>query len=74
VAALAPDVHPSADGLANLVDWVAGCVLVYGVLFGLGKLLLHEVLPGVVLLGVAAIAGAIIYRDLSRRGWQTVVE
>jgi Na+/proline symporter len=74
VAALAPDVHPSADGLANLVDWVAGCVLVYGVLFGLGKLLLHEPLPGVVLLGVAAIAGAIIYRDLSRRGWQTVVE
>jgi len=74
VAALAPDVRPSADGLANLVDWVAGCVLVYGVLFGSGKLLLHETLPGVVLLGVAAIAGGIIYRDLSRRGWQTVVE
>src|SRR5256885_2220002 len=68
VAALAPDVRPSADGLANLVDWVAGCVLVYGVLFGSGQLLLHETLPGVVLLGVAAIAGGIIYRDLSRRG------
>src|SRR5207249_3356217 len=51
VAALAPDVRPSADGLANLVDWVAGCALVYGVLFGSGKLLLHETLPGVVLLG-----------------------
>jgi len=74
VAVLAPEVHPSADGLANLVDWIAGCALVYGVLFGLGKLLLHEMLPGVVLLGLAAIAGAIIYRDLSRRGWQTVVE
>jgi len=23
---------------------------------------------------VAAVAGVIIYRDLSRRGWQTVVE
>jgi len=74
VAALAPDVRPSADGLANLVDWLAGCVLVYGVLFGSGKLLLHETLPGVVLLGIAAIAGAVIYRDLSQRGWQTVVE
>src|SRR5205823_13943442 len=42
VAALAPDVRPSADGLANLIDWVAGCVLVYGVLFGVGKLLLQE--------------------------------
>jgi hypothetical protein len=27
-----------------------------------------------VLLVVAAVAGWIIYRDLSRRGWQTVVE
>src|SRR5882672_4309664 len=74
VAALAPDVRPSADGLANLIDWVAGCVLVYGALFGVGKLLLHETLPGLVLLVVAAVAGGVIYRDLSRRGWQTVVE
>jgi hypothetical protein len=43
-------------------------------LFGVGKLLLQETLPGMVLLVVAAIAGGIIYRDLSRRGWQTVVE
>ena len=74
VAALAPDVRASADGLANLLDWAAGCVLIYGVLFGVGKLLLHETLPGVVLLGLGAIAGAVIYRDLSRRGWGSVVE
>jgi Na+/proline symporter len=74
VAAQAPEVQASADGLANLLDWVAGCVLVYGVLFGVGKLLLQETLPGVLLLGLAAVAGAVIYRDLSRRGWQTVVE
>ena len=74
VATLAPDVRPSAGGLGNLIDWVAGCVLVYGVLFGVGKLLLQETLAGLVLLGVAAVAGAVIYRDLSRRGWQTVVE
>src|SRR5216110_84370 len=74
VATLAPDVRPSAGGLGNLIDWVAGCVLVYGVLFGVGKLLLQETLAGLVLLVVAAVAGVIIYRDLSRRGWQTVVE
>jgi len=49
-------------------------VLVYGVLFGVGKLLLHETLPGLVLLGFAALGGFVIYRDLSRRGWATVVE
>jgi len=74
VAAKAPDVHPAADGLANLMDWVAGCVLVYAVLFGVGKVLLHETTPGLALLALGAVAGAIIYRDLSRRGWKTVVE
>ena len=69
VAARAPDVRPSTDGLANLLDWVAGCVLVYGALFGVGKLLLHETRPGILMLGLSAIAGAVIYRDLSRRGW-----
>ncbi len=74
IAARAPDVQPSGDGLANLVDWVAGCVLIYAALFGVGKLLLHEALPGVLLLALAAVAATIIYRDLSRRGWRTVVE
>src|SRR6266516_386453 len=74
VAARVPDVRPSTDGLANLLDWVAGCVLVYGALFGVGKLLLHDPLPGILMLGLSAIAGAVIYRDLSRRGWRTVVE
>jgi solute:Na+ symporter, SSS family len=74
MAALAPDVRPSSDGLANTLDWIAGCALIYGALFGVGKLLLHDVLPGVLLLALAAAGGAVIYRDLSRRGWQTVVE
>src|SRR5438067_1435507 len=47
VAARAPDVQASSDGLANLLDWVAGCVLVYGVLFGVGKPLRPETRPGV---------------------------
>ena len=74
VAALAPDVRPSTDGLANLLDWGAGCVLIYGILFGVGKLLLLEPVPGTLLLGVAAVAGWMIYHDLSRRGWKSVVE
>src|ERR1041385_7803862 len=44
VAVRAPDVQPSRDGLANLLDWVAGCVLVYGALFGVGQVVLHA--PG----------------------------
>jgi len=74
VAAAAPEVRPSGGALWDLVDWVAGCALIYGVLFGVGKLLLLETGTGLLLLGMALIAGAVIYRDLSRRGWAVVVE
>jgi hypothetical protein len=74
IAALAPEVRPRQDGLANLMDWICGCVLIYGVLFGVGKLLLQETVLGMVLLGVGIAAGAVIYWDLSRRGWSSVVD
>ena len=74
VAKLAPDVKPSADGLSNLVDWISGCVLIYGVLFGIGKLLLKDYASGAILLAVGIVAGAVIYWDLSRRGWSVVVD
>ena len=74
IAALAPDVKVTTSGLANLVDWIAGCVLIYGVLFGVGKLLLHETGTGLVLLALGLAGGFVIYRDLSRRGWATVVD
>ncbi len=74
IARLKPEVKPSRDGLANLVDWIAGCVLIYGILFGTGKLLLHETGIGVALLIAGFAGGAVIYWDLSRRGWSVVVE
>jgi Na+/proline symporter len=74
IAALAPDIKPRRDGLSNLVDWICGCVLIYGVLFGVGKLLLKETGIGLVLLLFGIAAGAVIYWDLSRRGWSTVVD
>lgn len=74
IAKLAPDVQPSSDAFKNLLDWVAGCMLIYGTLFGTGKILLHEPAPGLELLAVGAIGLVIIYRDLSKRGWHAVVD
>ncbi|HLH00169.1 MAG TPA: sodium:solute symporter family protein [Bryobacteraceae bacterium] len=74
IAALAPDVRPSTGGLYNLLDWICGCVLIYGVLFGTGKLILKDFVSGSLLMGAGIVAGAIIYWDLSRRGWSSVVD
>jgi SSS family solute:Na+ symporter len=74
IARLRPDIKPTRDGLANLLDWISGCALIYGVLFGTGKLLLHEPGVGLALLAMGLLGGAVIYWDLSRRGWSTVVD
>jgi hypothetical protein len=74
IAKLAPEVRPAKDGLSNLLDWAAGCMLIYGVLFGVGKLLLHEMMPGMILLTMGIAGMAILYWDLSRRGWSSVVD
>jgi Na+/proline symporter len=74
VAAAATDVVPPRDGLANLMDWAAGCLLVYASLFGVGKILFGETALGLALLAVAAGAGWLIFWDLERRGWKSVVE
>lgn len=74
IARLAPEVKPEGEGLRNLADAAAGCVLIYGALFGVGKLLLRQPAPGLLMLACAAAAGLFIYRDLSRRGWHVVAD
>jgi Na+/proline symporter len=74
VARLAPEVRSSNNGWYSALDWVSGCALIYGVLFGTGKLLLGEWAIGFSLLGLGLSGGAVIWWDLSRRGWSSVVE
>ena len=74
VAKMAPEVPPSRDGRYNFLDWISGCVLIYGALFGIGKLILKDYWLGSVFLAAAFAGGAVIYWDLSRRGWKTIID
>lgn len=74
IAALAPEVVVTGGFVWNIFDWIAGCILIYGLLFGTGKILLGETPTGFGLWAIGLAAGAFIYADLSRRGWSTVAE
>jgi Na+/proline symporter len=74
IAALAPEVPATHDGWYNLMDWVLGCLMVYMTLFGIGKLLLGSTSVGILFLAIAVASGYAIYRDFSKRGWETFKE
>jgi Na+/proline symporter len=74
IAAKATDITPARDFTNNLMDWAAGCVMIYAALFGVGKVIFGDLALGAGLVVVAAAAGAFIYQDLNRRGWKTVLE
>jgi hypothetical protein len=74
IACLAPEVKASTDLAWNLFDWICGCVLIYGALFGIGKIILKDYALGFAFFAAAALAAFAISRDLSRRGWASVME
>jgi solute:Na+ symporter, SSS family len=72
MARIAPEVRVASDGWYNLMDWLLGCLMVYMALFGFGKIIFGRLGTGVAFLVIAALAGYLIYRDLSQRGWETL--
>jgi SSS family solute:Na+ symporter len=65
---------PGAEPLAvNALDWVAGCGLVYGSLFGIGKLVLGDRSQGFAYLAGAALCAGVIAFNLTRTRSATVL-
>ncbi|HVO72758.1 MAG TPA: hypothetical protein VMT35_01935, partial [Ignavibacteriaceae bacterium] len=70
IALKANEVVPQKDGLFSFANWICGVALIYFMLFGIGKLLLSETLLGIVLIICGFICGAVIYRNMNKRGWE----
>ncbi|HET6854787.1 MAG TPA: sodium:solute symporter family protein [Pyrinomonadaceae bacterium] len=68
IAAQAGLAGAHAQGRLSLqfLNWILGCVLIYGALFGIGKLIFKEWVLGFIYLLVAIVAGVLISRNLSR--------
>ena len=66
---------PPPEAIGGLVvDWIAGWILIYAVLFGIGSIVLGSFGMGLIYFAVAVAATAIIARDLSRRGWKSIAQ
>jgi len=72
IAKLVPELSPVRDLGINTWNWVLGCVMVYGAMFGIGKLVFKHWVSGLILLVVSGVAGYLIFWSLSRQGWSTL--
>ncbi|MCX6113493.1 MAG: Na+:solute symporter, partial [Proteobacteria bacterium] len=50
IAEKVPEIIPAKDGMYNLMDWFAGCVMIYASLFGIGKIIFGEYILGTALI------------------------
>lgn len=73
IAHLAGGAPPEALG-GLVIDWMAGCALVYAMLFGIGSLILRPAASALPFFAAAALAAAVIRRDVAARGWKTLIE
>ena len=74
IAAEVPDVKGDTGYLQLFVNYICGCILVMFSLFGFGKIIFHDYFEGIIYLIIALAAGAVIYFNLSRTGWNKVLK
>jgi len=72
VASEVPEVQGDSGYLRLFGDWIAGVILVYSALFGIGKLLFHEWGSALLFIALGAGSAAYIYFDMKKQGFDTL--
>ncbi len=67
IAVKLPEVRGDSHYFSLFLDWIAGIVFVYMMLFGIGKLIFAEYTTALLFFVLALLAGGFISWDLSRR-------
>jgi len=65
------EIQPERDLGRNLIDWIAGCAMIYCALFGVGKMCLLEWKAGVTLILASLVCAGFLYAGFSRTGDKT---
>ena len=72
IADKAPDVIQDEGFIRNILDWAAGVLLIYSVLFSIGKFVFGDWLLASGMLLIAILLGIFLIWDLTKRGWKSI--
>lgn len=67
-----PEVHAEKDGIFSFVNWMLGVFMIYGMLFGMGYILLKNAYIGIALFAAGLGLGALLYFRLNKKGWESL--
>jgi SSS family solute:Na+ symporter len=74
IARQMPEVKGDTHYRVLFLNWIVGVLFIYMTLFGVGKIILRDYLVGAVCLLAGCALAYLIYRNLSRHGFETIVE
>ena len=74
IARLVPEVQGDTGFRMLAVNYVMGCLLVLFSLFGIGQLIFGHTIQAMLFFVVALAAGAVIYRNLNKAGWNKILK
>ncbi|GAB6282292.1 MAG: Na+:solute symporter [Ignavibacterium sp.] len=69
-----PNVKSDTGFLSMFINWIAGVVLVYSMLFGIGEFIFANLLRGTIYVVISIVAIIIIYKNLSKIGWESYIK
>lgn len=69
-----PGVKSDSGFFAMFVNWIMGVLLVYSMLFGSGSFIFGDIKSALICLAIAVVSVLVIYRNLSEKGWKTVIK
>ncbi|MDP4116716.1 MAG: sodium:proline symporter, partial [Bacteroidota bacterium] len=72
IAKLMPEVKAEKDGIFSMFNWLLGVFMIYGMLFGMGYILLKNVYIGIALFILGLALGALLYYRLNKKGWESL--
>jgi SSS family solute:Na+ symporter len=69
-----PEIESDSGFFKLFINWLFGVILVYSFLFGTGKLIFGEYGAFIMYLVIAIVSITVIYFNLSKIGWKTLVK
>ncbi len=69
-----PEVKGDTGYKYLFINWLAGCLMVMFCLFGIGKIIFGEFLIGSIFIVISIVSGSVIYYNLSKIGWNKVID